>query len=241
MKASSILLLFSVAPLLGYTFTNPEGKSFDGEILRVQKDTVTIERTSDRRSFSMPIAKLSPADQAYATQWKKDNPDIRLTFNVVKESENNEVDGSNQESDDSFRIEVKNGNPEPTPALKLYYTITKRTTGDKELVSFDTSKEQLSGSLNIVPIPAFRSDTVTTSAVHVAKIASTTTTTTRDGSGQMIDNVITKKGQVALKGINLVVYFNNREVARWNTGGLQDQTVDLKAAGFTGKPAESKQ
>ena len=240
MKASLILLLFTIAPLFAYTFTNPEGKSFDGEILRVQNDTVLIERSADRRSFSIALNKLSSADQAYANQWKKDNPDLKLTFNVVKESENNSVKGSNQESDESFRIEVKNGNPEATPALKLYYTLTKRTTGDKELVNFDTSKEKLSGMLNILPIPAFRSDTVKTSAVHVAKIATTTTTTTRDRSGQMVDNVESKKGQVVLKGINFVVHFNNREVARWNTGGLQDQSVDLKAAGFTGKPSGSK-
>lgn len=240
MKASFILLLFSAARLFAYTFTNPEGKSFEGEILRMQKDTVVIERSADHRSFSIALEKLSTADQAYATKWKKDNPDLKLTFNVVKESQNTTVKGSNQESDDSFRIEVKNSNPEATPALKLYYTLSKRTTGDKELLEVDTSKEKLSGSLNIVPIPAFRSDTVTTSAVHVAKIASTTTVTTRDRKGQVSDNIISKKAQVLLKGINFFVYFNNREVARWNTGGLQDHTVDLKAAGFDAKASASK-
>ncbi len=150
---------------------------------------------------------------------------------MIKQSQDPTGKGSNRESRDSFRIEVKNSSPEATPALMLYYTLTRRSTGDP-ITGLESVREPLSGSLGIPSIPAFRAETVETHLVKVARVTDIDTRLTTNSGGKQVEVSTTRKGEVILKGINFVVYLNNREVAKWNTGGLQDQTVDLKAAGF---------
>ena len=64
-----ILPLLSLLVLLSNVdarfWTNNEGRSFEGELVSVEDNSVTIRRASDRRKFTMPIKDLSKADQDY--------------------------------------------------------------------------------------------------------------------------------------------------------------------------------
>jgi predicted phosphodiesterase len=46
-------------------WTNTEGKQFEGELVEVKGNAVTIRRTRDRIKFTVPIAGLSQEDQEY--------------------------------------------------------------------------------------------------------------------------------------------------------------------------------
>lgn len=81
MKAWKIILLLCAWPLIASaqvrTWTNTEGQSFEGLLLRFDEKEVYIERTSDKRQFSLPRTSLSAADNAYLDQ--------RLTQQRVEE------------------------------------------------------------------------------------------------------------------------------------------------------------
>jgi len=74
----SLFILLSHAN--GRTWTNQEGRTFEGVIAEVNDNNVSIRRALDRRKFTMPIKDLSEADQAYIKKFlddksKQDEPE----------------------------------------------------------------------------------------------------------------------------------------------------------------------
>lgn len=67
----SLLCLLSLfATAHGRTFTDSQGRTLEAEIVSYDGgDSVEIRR-SDGQTFSLPLARLSPADQAYVREWK---------------------------------------------------------------------------------------------------------------------------------------------------------------------------
>ena len=48
-----LLLIMYLSIVHAYTFTSSEGATFDGKILRVQSDSVTVKRASDNAVFTL--------------------------------------------------------------------------------------------------------------------------------------------------------------------------------------------
>lgn len=74
--ASAILLLASSAH--SYTFTSTTGSTFEGELVRVEADKVTIKRTSDKKVFSVDKTRFAAKDQEYFGRWAQENPKLNL-------------------------------------------------------------------------------------------------------------------------------------------------------------------
>jgi len=53
-------------------WTNKEGKSFEGELVEVKDNAVTIRRASDRIKFTVNVADLSQGDQEYLKKLEED-------------------------------------------------------------------------------------------------------------------------------------------------------------------------
>lgn len=226
----SAVLLAGAGPLRAHTFTNDEGKTFEGEITRITGPSVAIVRSSDQRPFVFPIAHLSMADQSYIGDWKLAHPQLKLDFNVVKESQKGETKNnsgplsaqSSRGATESFNIEIKNNNPDATPPLVLYYTLARELKGDAVEISRMPGMPVIntSGKLEIPIIPAFSSKTVTTLSLRASKSSSVP----KDVEGGDI-----RKSEVAIKGLFLVVYLNENQVAEWKTPGLEGH-VNMAAA-----------
>jgi hypothetical protein len=71
MKARALLLCFvlTLTPAFARTFTDNAGRKVEAELVAVENDTIRIRR-ADGQVFTLPLATLSAADQAFATQWK---------------------------------------------------------------------------------------------------------------------------------------------------------------------------
>jgi len=71
----SILLFFLLYLTISDArfWTNKEGKSFEGELVEIKDNAITIRRTSDRIKFTVNAADLSQTDQDYLTKIKEDN------------------------------------------------------------------------------------------------------------------------------------------------------------------------
>ncbi|MCP5539418.1 MAG: hypothetical protein H7A53_09395 [Akkermansiaceae bacterium] len=73
-------------PVSGREFTDAQGRKIQAEIVSVKGDQVTIRR-ADRKDYTIAIALLSEADQAYIRQWKPgaaaaDNPPVKVDDDV---------------------------------------------------------------------------------------------------------------------------------------------------------------
>jgi len=68
-----ILSLLIFLPNVDARFwTNKDGKTFEGELVEVKDNAVTIRRKSDRRKFTLNVADLSQGDQEYLTKIEED-------------------------------------------------------------------------------------------------------------------------------------------------------------------------
>ena len=73
----------------GNIWTNRNGQSFEGELLSVADNSVTIRRSSDRKKFTMKIADLSEEHQIYLNKLIKDKIyaiHIFLRYHIQAES-----------------------------------------------------------------------------------------------------------------------------------------------------------
>ena len=71
-----LIALFSVG--YSYTFTSNEGTEFDGDLLQVESDTVTISRASDKKEFTLNKSRFSREDQKYFEEWAAKNPHLNM-------------------------------------------------------------------------------------------------------------------------------------------------------------------
>lgn len=76
MKHARALLLFfalTLTPAIARTFTDNAGRKVEAELVAVESDKIRIRR-ADGQVFTLPLATLSAADQAFAAQWKAKAP-----------------------------------------------------------------------------------------------------------------------------------------------------------------------
>jgi hypothetical protein len=64
-----VYLVVFAGYLSAYTFTDSQGRQFDGEMLAVDPGTVTVRRFSDNSRFSLARTVFSEADQRYFEAW----------------------------------------------------------------------------------------------------------------------------------------------------------------------------
>ncbi len=69
----TLLLIACLSIGHAYTFTSSEGAKFDGEVLRVQSDRVTVKRASDNTEFTLNKSRFSLEDQQYFEAWAETN------------------------------------------------------------------------------------------------------------------------------------------------------------------------
>jgi hypothetical protein len=227
----ALLGLVTVAPLPGRTFTSQDGKTFEGELINATADAVVVERATDRKRFTLPIAKLSAEDRTYITNWRKENPLLRLSFEVNKDKESVKKEKLVKVDDSFFRIIIKNDTAESTPPLSLVYSQFKTSTDPARKGHKKEVIDTVSGKFELPAIPAFRTYTVETAKVRVSDITRETKRTERDPTtGRAVDLFDYDKTTEDLSGIHFVVMFNKRQVAEWSTNGYQERAVDFQAA-----------
>ena len=78
-----LLLIACLCTGHAYTFTSSEGAKFDGEILRVRSDRVTVKRASDNREFTLSKSRFSSEDQQYFEAWAETNRDLIVYSEVT--------------------------------------------------------------------------------------------------------------------------------------------------------------
>lgn len=230
---SCCFLLIAGGALHGHVFTNPDGKTVEGEIVNANDKTITIERTSDKKSFTIARARLSEADQAHATQWISDNPNVRLSIKTVKKSKDIEAPAVNVATTpgECYEIEIRNESAQASPELTLRYMLrqTKRVSTGTGNSSITTAGEV--DVIRIPSIPAFRSTVISSRTVESVKTSHVSTETTRLADGRTRVDLDSSKSKSGLSGISLVIFHKNTKVAQHALMGMEKQTEQLMKQG----------
>jgi hypothetical protein len=221
-----------------HTFTNSDGKSFQGKIVRTANGAVTIRREPDGREFTLPLSKLSAEDQTHAKAWMAANPVLKLVFQSIVKSENREGNGKGSSKSEAYcEIEVKNSHSESTPPLRLYYSLAKSSSGLGNS-PFPPSQEALDGSIEIPPIAAFRSVVVRSASVSVSTTKTAKVSERQTSSGTVVLDVDAQTNKTSLEGIAFYVYHGQNRVESYVTPGLDKRfMVRLGSTGYEGPDA----
>ncbi len=62
---SAALAMFAAIPVQARTWTSSDGRSLEAEFVAKSGNTVTLKRANDGKSFTLPLDKLSDADQEW--------------------------------------------------------------------------------------------------------------------------------------------------------------------------------
>ncbi|RYD20756.1 MAG: hypothetical protein EOP88_13815 [Verrucomicrobiaceae bacterium] len=238
---SCCLLLAAGLPLHGHVFTNPDGKTFEGEIVNGNEKTVTIERKGDKKAFVMERARLSENDQAHVAKWITDNPNVRLSIKTVKKSVDADTPDSRsvKNSEEFYEIEIRNESAQATPQLELRYMqrlTSRQSTGQGNSTTSNPGNAEV---IHIQPIPAFRSTVVNSQSVKSTKTSHVSTETTQLSNGRTRIDQRSSKSRSGLSGISLVIFHNERRVAQHALMGMEKQTEELLRQGANSSAASS--
>ncbi|MCP5547984.1 MAG: hypothetical protein H7A50_11480 [Akkermansiaceae bacterium] len=208
------------------TFTNAEGKTIEGQVVRASRDSVIIKRRSDLRIFPIKTASLSEKDQAYVANWRVEHPDIQLgisTKKVIGKRTFKQGGGSkHKEREACFDISISNNGREPTPELALYYWQLVTMEGNHPS-SARSSKDKLT-------LPTLAPGASTTLRTPVVKLVDQSVVTPRVVKGTNGPKVVTDvfKAEADLKGICIIVCLDGKEVASSNPSNLDKEMGDFR-------------
>lgn len=217
-------LLMSAGALPGHVFTNPDGKTFEGDIASGDDKTVTITRSTDKKTFTVERASLSEADQTHVAKWITENPSFRLSIKAVKKSEDSQKTESGRTSSSFYEVEIRNESSQPTPPLTMRYIQRQLRNGS----SMDNVGRPFSEDQAFVPaIPALKSTTVRCSSVLTQSSSSSDTRTAGVQNGRRIQQTTYSKTRTSLSGITLVLIHNEKRVGQYSMVEMAKQTEQL--------------
>ena len=217
----ALFLTLTCAPLLrARTFTSTDGKTLDGEVVTVSKESFVIQNIKGKR-ITIPISKITQADKDYLETWRKANPDFKIAVTVLREA-GEKLNGVNPKHNDGelksenyhWKITVKNQSAEPVTNLKLFYLqmVEKRDyypgKGPKTALV-----NKSSDSFMIPRIPPFGSVSLTTKDLKLSSINYYHETKT---------TIYRQKWQEDLIGINTEVYWGKRPVTQHSVGNYDE-------------------
>jgi hypothetical protein len=213
-------------------FTNAEGKKLEGTVIAATKDSFVIE-TPERKRITIPLGKVVAEDQAFIVQWRKANPEIKLTVTAIKErSIKGQPSPSGRLDQAHWKITIKNNNPEPVENLKLYYLQVRElkdeieTNRDKML---KPTKEV--GTFDLEPLPAFGSIVMNTNDITVGSFYGTNT------SGYV------EKWTSDLNALNIEILWGKRPVSTTTIGnyaGMGSGQQEIEKLAKDGEPSEEE-
>jgi hypothetical protein len=188
-------------------FTNAEGKKLEGTIVSATKDNFVIE-TPERKRLTIPLNKVVAADQEFVVQWRKANPEIKLTVSAMKErSVKGTPSASGRVDQVHWKITIKNNNPEPVENLKLFYLQVREL---KDEMETDRSKMlkvgKEAGSMDLEPLPAFGTIVMNTNDLTAGNFYGTNT------AGYV------EKWNADLNALNVEILWGKRPVSTTSIG-----------------------
>ena len=130
---AALALLLSLAAALAAagpaarTFTDQFGRTFNGELLEADETTAKVRR-EDGQVFELEITRLSPADLAYVTQWRRERVkyDLRVeiaTFHLASPGSSDSPATVRQAMTAGYDIKVTNAAHDRATGLRLEYNL----------------------------------------------------------------------------------------------------------------------
>jgi hypothetical protein len=220
------------------TFTDNQGREIEAEVTGVSGSQVTL-RLAGGKSYTIPIAKLSKADQLFVKVWKdlaKDAPSANeggsegnrpavpanveyvLEFKAdkerVKKGIKNKVESGESRRDDwIYEVELENRSRVELEGLEMSYRIYVDAAATAKL-SFDAPPKFHGGRTEVDPVKDGESVTVKTKTVTLADLELDAGYVFTDGSRNDLED--------KLEGIWIKLWHGDKKVAEYKSN---DSTV----------------
>jgi len=208
------------------TFTSPDGRTLQADILSATPDTVTL-KMSTGQTLVTPIARFSQEDQAHINAWRKQNPaPIKYNFaaSFTKEKKNTSKSSTGAEviTTDTWVCNMKIANRSGqtlegvTVEYEVFYNILNR--GQPVL-------QKLTGKAEAGTIKHLQEVVVPTGEIKL-------TTTLLDGSYYYADSTRARKKE-SLEGMIITISHEGKKVFTWASSGVP-KGANTTAPGTTG-------
>ena len=104
-------LIFWITPAQSRTFASTDGRTMEANFISVTKDTAIMKRGN--RQFTIPHTSLSPADQKYLAEWRKEAlknkiPKLEVAINSKKSNRQNPKAYEERIGSFEFEITIEN-------------------------------------------------------------------------------------------------------------------------------------
>jgi hypothetical protein len=206
---SAVLIASSIQAEMR-TFTSPDGRTLEGEIVSATPDMVTLKLASGQ-TLAAPINKFSDSDQAFILSWRKENPQtIKYAFaaGYTKEKIDSRKSSSGATTITSekwiCKMKITNRSGETLENVKVDYDIYLREMGSGVM-------RNTKGSATIASIKHLQELALATSPVTVESSQLSGGYYYTDGSRSR------QKG--SLEGMMISLSHEGKQVFQWTSPG----------------------
>ncbi len=171
MKLTLTALLSLISVLQAREFTDSQGRKIDAEILAATETQVTLKRTSDGRSFTVPTNSFSSEDQAFIKQYAADN--LNYSFEIrhqKKKMDESKVDSGGMIGTIEkwgYEISIRNLSRVDVNSISAKYWIFKKSMAEKGRME---SVIESSNSITLEPLARNATVIVQTKTIELARV-----------------------------------------------------------------------
>lgn len=195
------------------TFTSPDGRTLQGEVLSATPDMVTLKLATGP-SLTVPINKFSEADQAFITEWRKANPvtikyDFDASFTKEKTDSSKRSQRNTEITTDTWvcNLKLSNRSNHTLENVKVDYEIYYSQTEGNRVIT-----RKMPGSAVIPSIKHLEQTLVPTKELKLE-------TTKLEGGFYYLDGSRSRQKD-AIEGVTLKISHAGKPAFEWASSGV---------------------
>lgn len=195
------------------TYTSPDGRTLQAEILSAESNTVTLKLTTGQ-TLTAAVDKFSQADQAFIKEWQKANPvTIKYNFNATytkEKTDSSKVNRDNHEVvTDTWVCNVKllNRSGQDLEKVRVDYEIYY-----EQMSSGKPVMRRMNGSSTLDSIKHLEELTLPTKELKL-------TTSKLDGGRYYVDGSRPRQKD-SISGVALKIYHSGKPAFEWASSGV---------------------
>jgi len=208
------------------TFTSPDGRTLQAEIVSATTDTVAL-KLANGQALSVAVTKFSPADQTYIAEWAKANP-VSIKYNFFASYTKDKRDSSKSFRDNHeittdtwvCKVKLANKSGQNLENLKVNYEIYFSQISNNQPVV-----RKMTGSTAIEGLKNLEETTLTTKELKL-------TTSKLEGGRYYLDGSRPRQKD-SIEGLAIKIHHAGKPVFEWASSGVPKDKAST-AEGTTG-------
>jgi hypothetical protein len=209
------------------TFTSPDGRTMQAEIVSATVDRVTL-KTAAGQTLVAPNNKFSEADQAFITQWRKDNPET-IKYRFTADYTKSKISSSKRSGDTEFitteiwecNMKLMNQSGQTLQGVSVDYVIYFERLSSGNMVTQSKAGKVDIGTMNALQPIVLKTDTVELYGYQIKP-------------GYYYDDGTRARDKETIKGMVINVNHEGKKVFTWASSGVPKGSTEIGAGTSAG-------